>query len=274
MGTFIQRCWQALGQLSLMDWLLGLVKSSIFGVLAGIWAALEQLPWMVSGLIAFTCSYLLWTAIQIRKELNAPAAAQTKSQTAQASLDVSEWIDHGSYFLWAAACLWANVQPENRIDAKHSAYAAMQKIKGGIDARIIVSIDGSSAMSTRILKEELIKLADYYNEKPKFLFPRKRPKKESRRAELKQLGMQMIELEGEIMSYVDANRLIKSEQELVNAYFERFFTKLNNLYEQAIKLGHQDADIKSYREHPESLRNIRHIAGCIGAMGYRLLGSH
>lgn len=52
-----------------MDWLIGFRQSAIFGGLSGTAAWLWNLPAILSGLIAFTCCYLLWVGIQVKKSL-------------------------------------------------------------------------------------------------------------------------------------------------------------------------------------------------------------
>lgn len=100
------------------------------------------------------------------------------------------------------------------------------------------------------------------------------PEKESRvpisLLSIKDIGSQMIELAHHINSFVEHEGKNKSEQDLVNGYHTRFASDLIHLYEEAERRGHQDADIKQYYEHPESLVNARHIAARIGAMGHRL----
>jgi hypothetical protein len=73
MPNLFVRCWRALGHISLMDWLLGFVKLSVLGLLSGLWASLEGLPPLVIGLVVFTCGYVIWTAIQVRRIVAATA---------------------------------------------------------------------------------------------------------------------------------------------------------------------------------------------------------
>lgn len=88
----------------------------------------------------------------------------------EALVDVSAWTNHGSYYVWAAACLWVGVNPVPKIDNKHPAYPSLQKIKSAVDSGQITSLDGSSSMSTKVPREELLKLAFIHGERPAFLF--------------------------------------------------------------------------------------------------------
>ena len=103
-----------------------------------------------------------------------PQTVLTNSRTAieesNSLVDVSAWTNHGSYFVWTAACLWVGVNPVSKIDSKHPAYPALQKIKGAIDSGQIRSMDGSSSMSAKVLREELLKLAFIHGDRPAFLF--------------------------------------------------------------------------------------------------------
>jgi len=78
-----------------MDWLLGLAKLSLLGVLAAIWAWLASLPVVLSGLIAFTCAYLLWTAIVIRiAVVKSPPSVEKagSNDTEEKTIEQFEWL--------------------------------------------------------------------------------------------------------------------------------------------------------------------------------------
>lgn len=189
--------------------------------------------------------------------------------TTQDAFDSSEWENHESYYVWVAACLWENVRPVNQIDATHLAYPYLQRIKGAIESGQINSLDGAFNMNAKVSREELLRLANIHKEKPRFLFSR-RKRRSQRKAAVNRIGDQMIELESEIKHLIQHEGQNKTEQELVNVYFTRYSQRVVHLYEDAEKQGHQDADIKQYYEHPETLKNVRHLATRLGAMGHRM----
>ncbi|HYT15830.1 MAG TPA: hypothetical protein VEL80_05530 [Burkholderiales bacterium] len=90
--------------------------------------------------------------------------------------NVAEWVNHPTYFVWAAACLWKGVKPVPKIDENHPAYPALQFIKGALDTGLIESLTGAANMSARVRREELIKLASIRSERPQFLFSKGKSK--------------------------------------------------------------------------------------------------
>ena len=84
--------------------------------------------------------------------------------------NLEQWLDHPSYSVWAAACLWVGQKPVQEISKKSPAYPVLQKIMRLLETGQIRSMFGGSSMAAKVGKGELIRLADMLNERPKFLF--------------------------------------------------------------------------------------------------------
>ncbi len=87
------------------------------------------------------------------------------------SLDLTRWVEHGSYFVWVAACLWSNQKPWPNIPADSPSYPMLQKLKGAIQTGQINVLSGDGGMTSRVSHEELVRYANTIGERPAFLFP-------------------------------------------------------------------------------------------------------
>jgi len=153
--TWIQSVW-------------GLWSNNPLGPIVVNWLTKMEIPtfsayWLTipSGLAMFG-----WLAYELRRSRRTIATTP-----AEKDLSISEWVNHETYFVWVAACLWVNIRPVPRIDENSPAYPMLQKIKAALETEKISSMWGGTGMTARVSRTELIKLADFYNEKPKFLFP-------------------------------------------------------------------------------------------------------
>ncbi len=110
----------------------------------------------------------LWLIVELRRRQDniIPVA-----QPIDGPFDVSTWLNHESYFVWVAACLWVNIRPKLPVNAESPAYSAMQKIKAALESEKIASLFGGSGATARVSRNELIKFANLCNERPQFLFP-------------------------------------------------------------------------------------------------------
>jgi len=135
------------------------------------WAKAPQIDtvWTVSFAVFAVLAFARYLSAMVRRPLSAPARRAT---TAVAQpFNVAEWTNQPNYFVWAAACLWADQQPVSKIDARHPAYPTLQMIEGYLEDGTIKSIDGGMTMNARVATTELLKVAELRNERPKFLYP-------------------------------------------------------------------------------------------------------
>jgi hypothetical protein len=128
------------------------------------------LPWW--GWLLILAAIVIVALVQYLVRLRKMPRGDTFDTTAMIGpLDIAEWVNQESYFVWVAACLWKGIKPVPKIDQDHPAYPMLQRIKGALDTGQIESLSGAANMNARVRREELIKLASIHGEKPRFLFP-------------------------------------------------------------------------------------------------------
>ena len=96
------------------------------------------------------------------------------------SFDVTKWGNQPNYFVWLAACLWAEIRPTNNIPADSPAYRPLQRIKADLVAGKAKSLDGLTTASARVSIQELRKIAKRAKEQPRFLSTQRRTKQSSK----------------------------------------------------------------------------------------------
>lgn len=103
--------------------------------------------------------------------LESEEAALKAAEDTSKPFDVREWANQQNYFVWVAACLWAEIRPTPEIPATSPAYRPLQLIKADLVAGKAKSVDGLTVARARISIQELRKIAKRAKEQPKFLFP-------------------------------------------------------------------------------------------------------
>jgi len=140
----------------------------------------DLLPWwgwlLVLALIVIVA--LVEQLVRLTKQHNLISAANLAEDAVSSTFDVSKWVNHETYYIWVAACLWVNIKPTTTINENSPAYPALQKIKGAIEGGQISSLTGASNANAKVPRSELIKLASIHNERPIFLFAEDRDKAE------------------------------------------------------------------------------------------------
>jgi len=140
----------------------GVSAGAIAAIIFGIVGWLTNVPWFWILTISPVGAAGLLYSLHLWRELY-------ESKTLEVL--VRDWRDLDSYMVWQAACLWIGVPPTPKIDEKHKAYPALQKIKAALVAGHIQSVYGGTGMAARVTRDQLLKLADLRVEQPVFLFP-------------------------------------------------------------------------------------------------------
>lgn len=160
---------------------------------------------------------LIWAALFLcMLAYSGSKSRQPDAKIAPTQLNLEEWLDHPSYFVWVASCLWIGQKPVPKIDQDHPAYPTLQMIKGYLQDHTIKSLYGNTGMVAKVHREELLKLAGIRHERPDFLFKHStKGDKETALYRLTHLRSEGVVLRNEIPTYFAAAEFADWEKTLV-----------------------------------------------------------
>lgn len=145
----------------------------------GAWALVPAnylLPHEILFFVSFIAAGSASAVYYAHRYLHPDVAQVAAASPAFKRIDVALWINHDSYMVWQAACLWVEIEPVDIIPLDSPAYPISQRLSAALRENWMESKYGGTGMNAIVSLDDLRTHAHTVKEFPKFLFPNGPPK--------------------------------------------------------------------------------------------------